>query len=427
MENAVFYLFVAIWAYAGYKKGAAGAGYIFTSVGMASYFSVWLLPFSMKVLEYIPAEYASYVFPLILAVSFILLFSIVRGGIDKIFDKYPAADSDIVLSEMPLVSNVVGGVFGVCSGYAATSFFMFLITFAPIEVPYVTNDGFAAFADGKFFAFSRTVNRYSEESWNTRQQAYVKSLSEQFRKYSAEAIAKQKAEEEKAATSAAPETPQGSSDIPAPVVPGTHVPVVQGAPAASVSQDEANAAQRFARKAVQSAAANQEQAMKAVQNAYPAVQQYAAQGGHVVNGAVQTQGSPAVYPQIPAPVSSAPAVTEYTGGVSYAPALPGEAAPSGTDKDYTEAEGVTFSLVLPVLNEDGSNSGFTKVIKLGIRLEKDGKLPKVIDIDAPHPVLHHRDRVIYRKIRVDMSRVSCAYVRNLKANLDTKYVVVENK
>ena len=32
MENAVFYLFVAIWAYAGYKKGAAGAGYITVEV-----------------------------------------------------------------------------------------------------------------------------------------------------------------------------------------------------------------------------------------------------------------------------------------------------------------------------------------------------------------------------------------------------------
>ena len=189
MENAVFYLFVAIWAYSGYKKGAAGAGYVFVAAGMASYFPIWLLPFTLKVLEYIPAEYAGYALPAVLVLSFIIVFSFVRSGIDKFFDRYPAADSDIVLSEMPLVSNMCGGVFGASSGYAVTSFFAFLITFIPFEVPYVTNDSFAAFADGKILTFSRTVNRNSSEEWNVKQQAYVTSLAEQFRKYSAEAIA----------------------------------------------------------------------------------------------------------------------------------------------------------------------------------------------------------------------------------------------
>ena len=83
-------------------------------------------------------------------------------------------------------------------------------------------------------------------------------------------------------------------------------------------------------------------------------------------------------------------------------------------------------LLLTKLREDGSNSGDTHPVKVGIRLAKNGKVPRVIDIEAPHPVVNTNRRV-YRKVRVDMGEVFYAPVRNLKPELDTKYSVVEIK
>ena len=73
MINAVFYIIVAIWVIGGYNRGAAKAGCDFTAVGMASYFSVWLLPLSLLVLEYIPEEFAVYSFLGVLVLSLLLL------------------------------------------------------------------------------------------------------------------------------------------------------------------------------------------------------------------------------------------------------------------------------------------------------------------------------------------------------------------
>ena len=94
---------------------------------------------------------------------------------------------------------------------------------------------------------------------------------------------------------------------------------------------------------------------------------------------------------------------------------------------HSGAEGVTFSLMVPVLNEDGTSSEFTKVTKIGIRLLENGEVPNIIEIDVPHPVLHYRDRVIFRKMRISMKNITYALVRNLNPNIEVKYVVVVEK
>ena len=104
MLNSIFYLFVAIGAFCGFQRGAAKAGYDFTAVGMAVYYSIWLFPLSLMLLDYVPAEYSKYAFWGILLFSAVLLGSLIRAGIDKLLENYPRFDSEIVLSEIPLVN-----------------------------------------------------------------------------------------------------------------------------------------------------------------------------------------------------------------------------------------------------------------------------------------------------------------------------------
>ena len=103
------------------------------------------------------------------------------------------------------------------------------------------------------------------------------------------------------------------------------------------------------------------------------------------------------------------------------------AAPWSVKTGKHEISGVVFTILVPEVNEDGTNSEHTRSIKLGIRLPEDGKVPKLIDIYVPHPIRGYRDRVIYRKIRVDMSLVTSAFVRNLKPELDTRYEIVDTE
>ena len=125
MEYAIFYLFAAIGAFAGYKKGGASAGYTFVYAGIASYCSVWFLPYSLLVLDHVPRDYAVYVLLGVLLLSFIILFAAVRCGIEKFLDKYPSLDSDNVLSGMPILNNAAGVFFGAASGWCIAAFFAF--------------------------------------------------------------------------------------------------------------------------------------------------------------------------------------------------------------------------------------------------------------------------------------------------------------
>lgn len=357
MEQAIFYIFVAIWAFAGYKKGAAGTGYIFTSAGIAVYFSVWLLPFSLLVLEFVPPEFSDYALAAVLLLSFIILYAAVRWGIEKFLDSYPVCDSDMKLSELPLVNNIAGGLFGAASGYVTGAFFAFLFTFIPIQLPIVSTAEFAGFADGKLLAFSKTVNGNSNKEWNEKQQSYVKELAGKYRKFAKTANAAPDADSEKTAQPQ-PETVSRT-----------------------VSDTASPAAQKLASKAVNAVSANQENAMRE------------------------------------AAVETAPAARNKS-AVSEQPEVSRKSAAS---------EGVTFSLMVPVLNEDGSATDFTKITKIGIRLPENGEVPKVIEAEVPHPVLHFRDRVIFRKMKIDMEKVTLARVRDLNSRIEVKYIIVDEK
>ncbi len=362
MINAVFYIIVAIWVIGGYNRGAAKAGCDFTAVGMASYFSVWLLPLSLLVLEYIPEEFAVYSFLGVLVLSAIIIFVLIKSGIDQLTEKYPAFDSDVVLSEMPVINKVFGALFGFFSGCFVTSFFMLLLSFSPVEIPYVTTEEFCNNADSKVLSCSRAVNCLSSSEWNRRQKEYLASVAEKFRT---------------AGKPAKAETPAAEDGK----------PEASGAQTASGHADEAAAAQKLAAKAVKSIGKKQDEAVQAAQDwQKPSLELTTLPGDKPNNAAVQ----------------------------------------EGNGKSGSETPGVTFTLLLPKLREDGSNSGDTHPVKVGIRLAKNGKVPRVIDIEAPHPVVNSNRRV-YRKVRVDMGEVFYAPVRNLKPELDTKYSVVEIK
>ena len=429
MYETVFYLFVAIGAFCGYKKGTAKAGYDFTAIGMASYFSIWLLPFSLMVLEYIPAEYASYSFLAVLLISAIVLLSLIRSGITQLYDSYPAFDSEVVLSELPLINNIFGGLLGACSGFFLTAFVLFVVTFSPFEIPYITTVDFCKFTDEKVLCCSRAVNHFASGEWNEKQKNYLEKLTAQFRKRG-----KPEAQEEE------------KKDAPADIKPGSKVPDVGvDTPAQGTTGDvaEKTAAQKLASKAVEAASSNQKRAVNASQDGEvlktgKTKEELAQQGTQIVNKMMDGKQNSATSAAntantamdvlttgvIPEGNTVAPA----TPAVPAAPAkpLPGVAAPWSKGGKY-EIPGVTFTLLIPELNEDGTNSIHTRGIKLGIRLDDEGKVPGLIDLHVPHPIVNHRDRVLYRRIRVDMSTVNYAPVRNLKPELDTRYDIVETK
>ena len=373
MEYAIFYLFAAIGAFAGYKKGGASAGYTFVSAGIASYFSVWFLPYSLLVLDHVPGDYAVYVLLGVLLLSFIILFAAVRCGIEKFLDKYPSLDSDNVLSGMPILNNAAGVFFGAASGWCIAAFFAFFITFVPADLPLVSGKEFAQIADGKLISCSSIVSGKGE--WINKQQDYVKQLAGKYRFCELKA-AQEKAAQEAEKNKAAAEEKEKSAASPS---------VENNVPA---PQAVSPAAQRFASPAMQAAAQNQARALQELDDAPKA--------------AVKKAENP----------DTAPA---------------GRFTALEAEKNKKLEDGVTFSLMLPVLNADGSKTAFTKIVKMGIRLPDDGVVPRLIDVEAPHSVLNQRGKVIYRTVRVDMTNVTYASVRSLKSHLEVKYVIVKDK
>ena len=210
MLEAIFYLIVILCVFAGYKKGAVESGYYFISNGMAAYFSVWLLPFLLPLIQYVPGAARDYALPLLLIIAFALISFGVKYGIDKLIEEYPAMSSVPVVSGMPVVNKAFGALFGVYLGYAVAAFLLFVVSFAPYDIASLTGGDFSGSADARILAFSRRVNKVSDESWNTRQEEFLKEVAKKHRnKVKAAETAEEKADEEAAPAEQAqqPENP----------------------------------------------------------------------------------------------------------------------------------------------------------------------------------------------------------------------------
>ena len=468
MTDVIFYLFVAIGAFCGFQRGAAKAGYDFTAIGMAVYFSLWLLPLSLILLDYVPAEYSQYAFLAIFLLSAIILLSLVRAGIDKMLENYPAFDSEVVISEFPLINGVFGVLLGACSGFCSGAFIFFFATFSPFEIPYVSNENFNGYADKKILCVSRTVNYFASPEWNSKQASYLDELTGKFRVYGKPPVPQEEKKAESADGAKEQQTVPNTADVSKQDVKQNAVnQTPQQTPQAEQpnAQDKGGktAAQKFASKAVNAADASQkaaEQVMSSEKNAVlpdgVSKEELAGEGAKIVQNALEKKGKMKASeaaasamevlssgelsenrPAAPAPAEPQAAAAQSgtltavnpsaVNPVQEKKSLPGVAAPWSLREGRHEIAGVTFTLLIPEVNEDGTNSIHTRGIKLGIRLPEDGKVPKLIDLYVPHPIIGHRDRVIYRKIRVDMSMVTYASVRNLKPELDTRYEVVETE
>ena len=244
MLNAIFYLIVILCVFAGYKKGAVAAGHFYIAIGMGVYFSVWLLPFVLPAVDMVPESYREYALPLFLLLCFIAISVLVKYGINKLIEEYPAYSSVPVIAGMPVVNNAVGAVFGAYLGYALAAFLLFVLSLAPYSVAGFIGDELGERADAGILEFSGKVNRFSNSSWNTRQAEFLKKLAKKHRKK--------------------PVADVGEVDIRE----SDHTTPAENAPEdGNTAPVEGTAVQRLAGKAVQAAAENQARAMELMDGA----------------------------------------------------------------------------------------------------------------------------------------------------------------
>ena len=380
MWSILFFLAVAGCAFAGFKKGTAESGYIFISAGMATYFPVWLLPFSLQITEHIPEEYQMYVLPAVLIIPFIIILLTVKALLKMLIDQYPVLNSDPTISEMPVLNKVGGAIFGAYSGYAALSFLMFFITFIPFDQSEIIGDDFAKKADSGILSFSRTVNKFAADSWNSKQQEYLETVTKKFRNIAGqEQTEKQPAEAEAKAEETSPAAEKAGNQTPAASKAGNQIP----------------AAEKFAKKAVQAAETNQKRAAEAAE-------------------AAQNETPK---PELPKAV---PAAVEKPAG----PAESGKKDAAAVPPKAPERKAVSFRYTVSKLYSDGRESQFKSVLTLKINLPEDGKLPIMIDAEVPIPVLREKKRTITQTVRIDLTLQELTSIPALPEQEATKYTIV---
>ncbi|MBO5899617.1 MAG: CvpA family protein, partial [Lentisphaeria bacterium] len=308
MLDAIFYLIVILCVFAGYKKGAVESGYYFISNGMAAYFSVWLLPFLLQIVQYVPGVVREYALPLLLVAVFSLISFGVKYGIDKLIEEYPAMSSVPVISGMPVVNKVFGVIFGICMGCAVAPFLLFTVSFAPYDIASFVGGDFAESADARVLAFSKRVNKVSDSSWDLRQEEFLKEVAAKHR-------GKVKISDE------SDEKPDDKSDKKAEEKTAPAEPV--SAPEAPAYAAEGTVINRIAGKAVSAVSANQARALREA-DGLPAGRERAAER---VSRTAET-------PAAPAPQS--------------------------------KREAAIFTLTVPLLKADGNPTQFKRELKLGI-------------------------------------------------------------
>ena len=231
MANTLFYAMVILFAIHGSKKCAPEAAFNFVSIGMASYFSIWTMPLTLQILEYIPKIYHSYAVAGLLTVSWIIIFAIARTVIEKMLDNYPVFDSSATFAEMPGTAKAAGFVYGACSGYAAAAFIMLVLTFIPGEYPVISDEAFAECADRKILSYSGKVNMLASSKWNEQQKKFLEdTLVKKYRN------AEQK-EKEAAAKKPLP-SPKRQPAAPRQTTPAP-APAPEPAPPAPANEDNA--------------------------------------------------------------------------------------------------------------------------------------------------------------------------------------------
>lgn len=375
MLNAIFYLAIASGALAGYKKGATDTGYFFVSSGMAAYFSVWLLPFSLIVADYVPGEYKQYALSLILLVSFLVILFAVKEGIARLVTEYPILNSDSVFCEVSVVSSLVGGVFGALSGFALISFLLFCLSFVPFDFSVIVKDDLGAKADEKILAFSRRVNKMSHESWNTRQEEYLKELAGKYRQ-----LPKPEEEVSEDGEGKDPADKKGKNEGSEPVL---NVPT-------STPAGEIPIARRLAGKAVNAATENQQRVADTAMD--------------------KTERERASKPKVRKRAKANLHKNEN---------VPAEPEQSEVCK-Y-----VRFTLTVPLLKADGSDTSFKRKMDFGIALPEDGKVPEMVDAEIPLPVHNEPGVKIKRVMRLDFSTMELSRVEVLPQGMQIKYSVID--
>ena len=85
---------------------------------------------------------------------------------------------------------------------------------------------------------------------------------------------------------------------------------------------------------------------------------------------------------------------------------------------------VTFSYTVKVLKADGSESDFSRELKLAINLPEDGKIPVMIDAEVPFPVLRAPGKTIVKTERIDLSLQELTRIKAVPEQSAVKYTIV---
>lgn len=362
MTDCILYILILGFAAYGFKKGMPDSGMLFVKTGAATYLSIWLIPLLLPAFANLPPDVSPYTFCGAAAAIFIIIFAAIYGAETKIIDNYPAYDSEPVFSALPLASSILGTVFGAFTGYAAAAFVLLLLSFIPAELPMFTPEDLAESSQKTALGFSRKVNFLASGEWNTKQAELFSNLRSEYAKVSD--FAPEESTVEKSADNAKTDKTDKAEN-----------------------QTEKNTA-----AAENTAPAEAESVQPATSRPLP--RRIAAKAVNSINNV------------------SARQMAELDGEKAPAPAKP------------KSPGAVTFSYTVNKLNADGSQSKFKTVMKLGINLPEDGKVPVVIDAEIPVPVVGASKRTITRTERIDLSLQELTRVKAIPEQTAVKYTIV---